>query len=132
MPVRAVVTGDRYWECRDVADEVVGRLCRRHGYGVTLVHGHCPTGVDRAFDEAGRWFAETVDDRVRVERHPADWDALGRKAGPVRNQGMVDAGADFCIALHPHLGKRSGRGGFIRCRLADASVVLYDIGAVGE
>lgn len=34
-----------------------------------------------------------------VEAHPADWDAHGRAAGPIRNQKMADLGADLCIAF---------------------------------
>jgi hypothetical protein len=33
------------------------------------------------------------------ETHRAKWDELGKKAGPIRNQEMVDAGADLCLAF---------------------------------
>lgn len=36
---------------------------------------------------------------MTVESHPADWSAHGRAAGPIRNQAMVDAGADICLAF---------------------------------
>jgi hypothetical protein len=37
--------------------------------------------------------------RIRQEKHPAKWDDHGRSAGPIRNQEMVDKGADICVAF---------------------------------
>ena len=34
-----------------------------------------------------------------METHPADWSTHGRAAGPIRNQQMVDRGADICLAF---------------------------------
>jgi hypothetical protein len=36
--------------------------------------------------------------RVPPEPYPADW-SFGKSGGPVRNQKMVDAGADVCLAF---------------------------------
>lgn len=53
---------------------------------LVLVHGACPTGLDRFV--AGSWPAV-------CEAHPADW-SLGRRAGPLRNRSMVRRGLDRC------------------------------------
>lgn len=37
--------------------------------------------------------------RLRQETHKADWNTHGRAAGPIRNQAMVDLGADICVAF---------------------------------
>ena len=58
-----------------------------------IVHGDA-TGVDESFATAAKGLG------VAVEAHPADWDRLGKKAGPMRNGEMVRAGADLCIAVH--------------------------------
>ena len=47
------------------------------------------TGVDAAFDRA------TIAARVTREPHLADWDRLGRRAGPVRNAEMIAKGQAF-------------------------------------
>lgn len=93
---RILITGSRHWDDpTPIADaltqawEDLGRPGQ-----VTLVHGDCPTGgADRlaATQATQRGWA--------VEAHPADWDTHGRAAGPLRNQKMVDLGADITLAF---------------------------------
>lgn len=60
---------------------------------MVLVHGGCPTGAD--------WMASDmwVSRNGVVEMHAANWDTEGKAAGPIRNQRMVEAGADVCLAF---------------------------------
>lgn len=60
---------------------------------VVVVHGAAILGADYWADEWLRdaWMSKRFQrDRLHVERHPADWKTLGRKAGMVRNGVMVD------------------------------------------
>lgn len=92
--MRLLVTGSRQATAEHsvaIGAELVDWWDRDHS--VTLVHGACPTGVDFIADFIWRGM------RLPVEPHPADWDAHGRAAGPIRNQEMVDSGVDYCLAF---------------------------------
>lgn len=90
--MRILVTGSREWD----DPWAIGHYLKWFAYGhedVTLVSGHCPTGADKYAEE----YAESRD--WGIERHPADWIAWGKRAGFIRNQQMVDLGADICVAF---------------------------------
>lgn len=108
--VRVIVTGDRNWDCPELARAVVAGLVARHG-DVMLVHGDA-TGVDRAFAAAGR------EAGCEVLAYPADWDLLGPRAGPHRNGQMVADGAAFVIAVHRKLYFSRGTRDCVRRALA--------------
>lgn len=94
MP-RVIITGSRSWDAPSVAGRVIQRLRQRYkDADLVIVHGDCPTGIDAAFDKVSRL------SYLKVERYPADWTTHGDAAGPVRNQQMIDSGADFVIAAH--------------------------------
>jgi hypothetical protein len=59
---------------------------------VTIVHG-----AARGVDTVAQFWA--VGTGVPVERHAAAWNDLGGRAGPLRNQAMVDLGASVCLAF---------------------------------
>lgn len=88
--MRVIITGSRKWTDREAIAEVLREL---RDTGATLVSGACPTGADRIAEEI--W--DSWD--LPIERHPADWYTYGKAAGPIRNQLMVNAGADLCIAF---------------------------------
>jgi hypothetical protein len=87
---RILVTGSRTWQDRATVWADLDAQ-REHGAFV-LVHGACPTGADAAAAAWARYRGNLV------EPHPANWSALGRRAGPIRNAEMVKAGADLCLA----------------------------------
>jgi hypothetical protein len=63
-----------------------------HWSEVTVVHGGAK-GADTIAAEFAKAFG------MKVEAHLADWQAYHRAAGPLRNQKMVDLGADICLAF---------------------------------
>jgi hypothetical protein len=124
--VRILVTGSRRWPDADLVNKVLSnyRLTAGVGEPVTIVHGHCPTGAD-AMADLWTVSAHSVDPDVALpERHPAEWDVYGKAAGPLRNQEMVDLGADLCLGfLMPD--SRGTRDCIQRARDAGIAVVVH-------
>jgi hypothetical protein len=93
--VRILVTGSREWPSEDVIIDALrdAVMFRQRGEGHVLVHG-AARGADmlayRFARHATGWTAEA---------HPAMWNLYGPAAGPIRNQAMVDLGADLCLAF---------------------------------
>jgi hypothetical protein len=57
-----------------------------------IIHGAAPSA-----DAWAGYIAGTLG--FHVEVHPADWARYGKAAGPIRNQEMLDGGADLVIAF---------------------------------
>jgi hypothetical protein len=117
MTIRVLVSGDRNWRCGALARRVVARLADRFGADLVVVSGTAE-GVDTAF-------AAACDVRgVAHEPHAVHWHEKGKRAGPVRNQEMVDAGADFCIAVHRSLAWSRGTKDCAK-RALDAGIPVW-------
>lgn len=117
--IRVLVTGDRNFNCPDLAREILDKVVDKHGRDLVLVHG-CGNGVDASFAQAAR------DIGLTVEAHFADWRDGGLSAGPKRNQEMVDAGANFCLAVHHAIAWSKGtRDCVSRCIKAKIPVFLF-------
>jgi hypothetical protein len=112
---RVLITGSRAWHHEAAVYNALDAQYAQHG-ALTVVTGKCPTGADLL---AERWTTRSRITRgydVQLETHPADW---GRQcddrcrhqprtkngepycpyAGHLRNQHMVDLGADVCLAF---------------------------------
>jgi hypothetical protein len=91
--MKILVTGSRDWaDTAAVKTMLEDQAAKRPREPVTLVHGAAP-GADTIaamLAEQHGW---------QVETFPAEWDRYGRRAGPVRNQLMVDHGADVCLVF---------------------------------
>lgn len=103
--MRILVTGSRTW---DRPLPIASALLIESGAreDVTLVHGGA-RGADLMAYNAALAFG------WKVEVHNADWDTHGKRAGLIRNQHMVDLGADLCIAF-----SRNNSRGTAHCALA--------------
>lgn len=88
---RVIVCGGRDWTDRERTYRALDAAHAKSPI-VVVVQGGAP-GADTL---ARQW---AVDRGVLCDEFSADWHGLGPKAGPVRNQAMVDAGADALIAM---------------------------------
>ena len=120
--MRILVTGSRslsdYELVRSAIEEMVANSCAPDEH-VVIVHGACPYG---GADEHAQHWAE-VAFNASHEPHPADFKKLGRKAGPLRNQEMVDLGADVCLAFPTS----SSRGTWDCVRRAKAAGIHVEV-----
>lgn len=113
-PRRLLITGSRNWTDTQRVYDFLARTITDPDW--VIVHGACPTGADAIADH---WATMTG---YPVERHAADWDRRGKAAGPIRNQEMVDAGADVCLAF-PLGESRGTRDCMRRARAAGIPVI---------
>lgn len=144
--MRILITGSRdasvSWEHLHSDWVWLFRQCLDRGEMITLVHGHCPTGVDAEVNNfeqetSGRyWYSNGPAVTfpmfpLTVERHPAGapfwefgpWPA----AGPRRNQHMVSLGADLCLA-YPFGVSKGTRGCAKMAAEADIPTLLTEYG----
>lgn len=104
-----LVTGSREW---DDIQRVVESL-QALPPGTVIIHGAC-----RGADLICAAVAEALGFTVRA--YPADWAALGKRAGIARNQDMldveyvVDDPIDLCIAFHDDIASSRGTADMVR------------------
>lgn len=96
MKQRVLVCGGRAYNNRALLFDVLD-VAHAANPIIELMHGDAP-GADRLADE---W----AQGKVAIRAFPAPWDALGNRAGPIRNQKMLDEGKPHLVIAFP-----GGRG----------------------
>ncbi|MEE9393745.1 MAG: SLOG family protein [Planctomycetota bacterium] len=119
-PYRIIVTGSRHYRRGHpimvaiadavTTDEAITRP-------ITII-----TGGAAGADSIATRFAGAAG--YSVQQYTADWATHGRSAGPKRNQLMVDAGADICLAF-PIGDSQGTRDCMRRCVAAGIPVKEY-------
>ena len=90
-----LVSGTRDLEDNDNFIDIIGTTLSEAYQELgeaTLIHGDAP-GVDTLASYIWKEFG------LPQKAFPADWKNLGKAAGPIRNQQMVDLNPDLCIAF---------------------------------
>ncbi|MCL7377442.1 SLOG family protein [Streptomyces sp. 35G-GA-8] len=116
-PYRILITGSRDWNNRRVIDDTLTALAAAntfHDRTTVIVHGACPSGADAMADDWARWHSRRSP-LIEFERHRANWQINGKRAGFIRNAHMVQLGADVCLAFI----KDSSRGASHTAQLAE-------------
>jgi len=104
---RILVTGSRSWSdydtvCRGlaVAIETIKKQ-KPDDKRIVIVHGNAK-GADTMAATFVYQFQDYLKEKgysLVEEAHPANW-KIGKQAGPIRNEQMIDAGADICVAFN--------------------------------
>jgi hypothetical protein len=101
-----LVCGGRDFEDQEFLNETLDRICFNRGwilepgeYGNFLAHVHLIHGGARGTDLlAEDWAIGHWCDWTEFE---ADWDTHGKKAGPIRNQQMLEEGKPDVVVAFP-------------------------------
>lgn len=112
---RVLVCGSRHYRDRRRVYQVLDAAVERLGLTSILQGG--ARGADRL---AFEWAGERGIPRETIK---ADWDGLGRAAGPIRNQKMVDEKPDIVIAFP---GGDGTKDLLARAEYAGIRVILID------
>lgn len=105
--MRVLMCGSRYWKDRVKIRIELERLLDEVEEFFTIIQGEA-RGADTLARE------EAVDLGINVESFPAQWEAFGKAAGPMRNQAMLDSGVDLVIAFHEDLSASKGTLDMVR------------------
>lgn len=119
MTARILITGSRMLTDRDfdLVRDAIAKAVSDLGDAV-VVHGNAQ-GADRLADRAARSLG------LKTEPHSARWRTEGKAAGPLRNQRMVNLGADVCLAF-PVGESRGTRDCMRRAEEAGIPVRVYE------
>lgn len=101
--VRILVTGDRRWTDRNRIAQILRMYLLAEAKGTVWMDvGDC-SGADRLAAAVA-----TEIGVLSVSVHAADWDRLGKAAGPMRNKRMLQALPDIVFAFHDDLAGSRG------------------------
>jgi hypothetical protein len=109
--VRILCVGSQNWDhpesIRYCLDVFLGEARAIYEW-LVVMHGCEPTGADQIVEE---WCLESIRSRrpVRVERWPPKYSLFARRAEYLRDDDMVQAGADLCLAFIRDHSKRATR-----------------------
>ena len=114
--VRVLVCGGRQFDDRDMLNAALDKLHHERVFSL-VISGGAP-GADSL---AEAWAKAAG---VACKVYNADWETLGRKAGPIRNEQMLVEGRPDLVVAFP-----GGRGTAHMVRIArEAGIEVIDLG----
>lgn len=114
---RLLVTGSRDWTNKTLVEMALEDARHFLGEDTVLVHGGAVGADTICANVWSKW-------GLPVEKHPANWGKHGRAAGPIRNQEMVDLGADLCVGFVLPYPKGRGTRDCLK-RASEAGIECY-------
>lgn len=102
--LKILICGDRNWTDESSILNVLNRLITAFGKRIMIIEGECPYGGADLYAKEG-----AIKLGLKHKGYAADWDKYGRKAGPIRNQKMIDKESPaMVIAFHSNIEKSKG------------------------
>tara|TARA_B100000949_G_C14020656_1_gene341131 strand:+ start:298 stop:645 length:348 start_codon:yes stop_codon:yes gene_type:complete len=96
--MKILVCGSREWTDKNKIKKELSKYSKED----VLIHGGC-RGADKLAGEVGKELG------MKIEVYYADWKTHGKKAGPLRNQQMLDEGKpDKVYAFHEDIDSSKG------------------------
>jgi hypothetical protein len=89
-----IVTGSRDWWHQPSVHQPLNGFLQKYDR-LLIRNGLAKRGLD---DLVHRWTEDHLDQGAVEDPYKADWDRFGNRAGHIRNQRMVDEGADMVLA----------------------------------
>ena len=114
--MKILVCGSRNWNRRKPIWEALTQV-RKKKKGVLVINGAAP-GADTIAGETA-WELG-----FEVRYFPADWNRYGKKAGPLRNQKMIDEKPDAVLAFTEDSTSSQGTADTIR-RAKEAGIPVF-------
>lgn len=116
---RVLICGDRHWNNYDLILRCVRKAHATEPIDIII------EGEARGADVMGRQAAEELG--ILIAPFPAEWDRLGRAAGPIRNQQMLDEGKPTEVwCFHNNLRESKGTADMFH-RSLNAGLLVYAI-----
>lgn len=125
IDMKVLVTGSRFWTSRDSIFSALKAIIQEYNLNrddLTIIHGKC-RGADIIVDSIAQ------KNGIEVLDYPANWLTYGNKAGPIRNQEMLDRhpDIDLVLAFHDNIDNSKGTRDMVqRAKKAGIEVRLYD------
>lgn len=114
--MRILICGSRNWIDWGTLYRIISALPP----GTVIISGEA-----RGADRIARRIAEACG--LEVEKYPANWNAYGKAAGPIRNRQMLKEGKpDLVLAFHEKIRESKGTGDMVRISVLAGIDVLIN------
>lgn len=117
MDVRIIICGSRNWTNKRTIHREIDRLLAKYGDELVIIQGGA-----RGADTIATIYA--LDKNIKVCSYNADWETYGKRAGPIRNQRMIDEGKPQGVVAFD-LGTSGTADMVSRSRNAGLPVIIY-------